>query len=130
RLVVSESMGGEDRKDCSVLWDWLPHDLSMALRLFGTSPTEVQARAFGAGDDPVPFMIQVFQIRQEKRKLIPAVTHVDGSGRKRYPPLLIPDTTGSLRAFGPLRAYQWSSTHHSTRTSLWSAKHRKRWIAS
>src|SRR5262249_28362295 len=32
-------------------------------------------------DDNVPFMMQVFQIRQEKRALIPAVTHVDGSGR-------------------------------------------------
>ena len=32
-------------------------------------------------DDAVPFMMQVFQIRQEKRALIPAVTHVDGSGR-------------------------------------------------
>jgi len=29
----------------------------------------------------VPFMMQVFQIREEKRALIPAVTHVDGSGR-------------------------------------------------
>jgi carbamoyltransferase len=29
----------------------------------------------------VPFMMQVFQIRPEKRALIPAVTHVDGSGR-------------------------------------------------
>jgi carbamoyltransferase len=26
-------------------------------------------------------MMQVFQIRQEKRAFIPAVTHVDGSGR-------------------------------------------------
>jgi carbamoyltransferase len=32
-------------------------------------------------DDEVPFMMQVFQIRREKRKEIPAVTHVDGSGR-------------------------------------------------
>ncbi len=32
-------------------------------------------------DDDVPFMMQVFQIRQEKRSQIPAVTHVDGSGR-------------------------------------------------
>src|SRR6201994_923531 len=32
-------------------------------------------------DDAVPFMMQVFQIREEKRGLVPAVTHVDGSGR-------------------------------------------------
>ncbi|MGO8868542.1 MAG: carbamoyltransferase [Alphaproteobacteria bacterium] len=32
-------------------------------------------------DDDVPFMMQVFQIRAECRPLIPAVTHVDGSGR-------------------------------------------------
>src|SRR5204863_1675093 len=32
-------------------------------------------------DDDVPFMMQVFQIRPEKRSLVPAVCHVDGSGR-------------------------------------------------
>lgn len=32
-------------------------------------------------DDDVPFMMKVFQIREEKRAEIPAVTHVDGSGR-------------------------------------------------
>jgi carbamoyltransferase len=32
-------------------------------------------------DDDVPFMMQVFQIREDKRARIPAVTHVDGSGR-------------------------------------------------
>ncbi len=32
-------------------------------------------------DDDVPFMMQVYQIRPEKRPAIPAVTHVDGSGR-------------------------------------------------
>lgn len=32
-------------------------------------------------DDDVPFMMQVFQIKKNKRNIIPAVTHVDGSGR-------------------------------------------------
>ena len=32
-------------------------------------------------DDDVPFMMQVFLIKEDKRKLLPAVTHVDGSGR-------------------------------------------------
>ncbi len=32
-------------------------------------------------DDAVPFMMQVFQIREHRRAEIPAVTHVDGSGR-------------------------------------------------
>lgn len=32
-------------------------------------------------DADVPFMLQVFQVRAEKRPLVPAVTHVNGSGR-------------------------------------------------
>ncbi len=32
-------------------------------------------------DDDVPFMMQVYQIREAKRPLVSAVTHVDGSGR-------------------------------------------------
>jgi carbamoyltransferase len=32
-------------------------------------------------DDDVPFMMQVFQVRDGKRAQIPAVVHVDGSGR-------------------------------------------------
>jgi len=30
---------------------------------------------------PTPFMMKVFKIKQDKQKLIPAVTHVDGTGR-------------------------------------------------
>jgi len=32
-------------------------------------------------DDDVPFMLQVFPIKPERREQIPAVTHVDGTGR-------------------------------------------------
>lgn len=32
-------------------------------------------------DDEVPFMMKVYLIREERRQLIPAVTHVDGTGR-------------------------------------------------
>jgi carbamoyltransferase len=32
-------------------------------------------------DDDVPFMMEVFQVRPEKRAEVPATTHVDGSGR-------------------------------------------------
>ncbi|MGN6295925.1 MAG: carbamoyltransferase C-terminal domain-containing protein, partial [Ginsengibacter sp.] len=32
-------------------------------------------------NDDVPFMEKVFPIKESKRKAIPAVTHVDGSGR-------------------------------------------------
>jgi len=32
-------------------------------------------------DYPDPFMIKVYPVRPEKRSVIPAVTHVDGSGR-------------------------------------------------
>tara|TARA_B100000427_G_C15513916_1_gene597394 strand:+ start:1079 stop:2818 length:1740 start_codon:yes stop_codon:yes gene_type:complete len=32
-------------------------------------------------DDEVPFMSKVFNIRENKRRFIPAVTHIDGTGR-------------------------------------------------
>ncbi len=32
-------------------------------------------------EDDVPFMMQVFQFRPKHRTMVPAVTHVDGSGR-------------------------------------------------
>jgi carbamoyltransferase len=34
-------------------------------------------------DGHVPYMMQVYPIREEKRPQIPAVTHADGTGRLR-----------------------------------------------
>ena len=50
-------------------------------RPFAPSVLESAVAEWFEEDDAVPFMMQVFQIREEKRSCIPAVTHVDGSGR-------------------------------------------------
>jgi carbamoyltransferase len=52
-----------------------------SFRPFAPSILEEAVPDWFEEDDAVPFMMQVFQIRAEKRQLIPAVTHVDGSGR-------------------------------------------------
>jgi carbamoyltransferase len=52
-----------------------------SFRPFAPSILRESVRDWFETDDDVPFMMQVFQIREEKRSVIPAVTHVDGSGR-------------------------------------------------
>ena len=52
-----------------------------SFRPFAPSVLEDDVSEWFEEEDAVPFMMQVFQIREEKRQLIPAVTHVDGSGR-------------------------------------------------
>lgn len=52
-----------------------------SFRPFAPSILEDRVNEWFEVDYPVPFMLQVFQIKPEKRTLIPAVTHVNGSGR-------------------------------------------------
>ena len=52
-----------------------------SFRPFAPSVLRDQVKSWFELDDDVPFMMKVFQIREEKRVQIPAVTHVDGSGR-------------------------------------------------
>jgi carbamoyltransferase len=52
-----------------------------SFRPFAPSVLEEAVSDWFEEEDAVPFMMQVFQIRKEKRSIIPAVTHVDGSGR-------------------------------------------------
>jgi carbamoyltransferase len=75
----------------SIVCDPRRHDMKTILntkikrresfRPFAPSVLEEEVKDWFEEDDDVPFMMQVFQIREEKRPLIPAVTHVDGSGR-------------------------------------------------
>jgi carbamoyltransferase len=50
-------------------------------RPFAPSILEEALDAYFVGAVPDPFMIQVYPVRPDKRTMIPAVTHVDGSGR-------------------------------------------------
>jgi carbamoyltransferase len=50
-------------------------------RPFAPSVAEEAIDEWFEGAVPDPFMIQVYPVRPDKRALIPAVTHVDGSGR-------------------------------------------------
>lgn len=52
-----------------------------SFRPFAPSILRENVKEWFEVDDDVPFMMQVYQIREEKRSFIPAVTHVDGSGR-------------------------------------------------
>jgi len=50
-------------------------------RPFAPSVLEEALHDYFVGAVPDPFMIQVYPVRPDKRAVIPAVTHVDGSGR-------------------------------------------------
>src|SRR5262249_23423024 len=52
-----------------------------AFRPFAPSILREAVAEWFETDDDVPFMMQVFQVRSNQRAKIPAVTHVDGSGR-------------------------------------------------
>ncbi len=50
-------------------------------RPFAPSVAEEALDEYFVGAVPDPFMLQVYPVRPEKRSVVPAITHVDGSGR-------------------------------------------------
>ncbi len=52
-----------------------------SFRPFAPSVLKEHVKDWFESDGDVPFMMKVFQIQAERRASIPAVTHVDGSGR-------------------------------------------------
>ena len=50
-------------------------------RPFAPSVLEEALDDYFVGAVPDPFMLQVYPVRPDKRALVPAITHVDGSGR-------------------------------------------------
>ncbi|MEK7149425.1 MAG: carbamoyltransferase C-terminal domain-containing protein [Patescibacteria group bacterium] len=52
-----------------------------SFRPFAPSILEEEVLNYFEENKPVSFMEKVYEIKEEKRKLIPAVTHIDGTGR-------------------------------------------------
>src|SRR5262249_15992837 len=58
-----------------------PTKLRERFRPFAPSVLEESLHEFFEDAVPDPFMLQVYPVRPEKRACVPAITHVDGSGR-------------------------------------------------
>jgi carbamoyltransferase len=72
-----------------------------SFRPFAPSIIREAVKEWFETDYDVPFMLQVYQIREEKRKMIPAVTHVNGSGR-----LQTVTEAQNLRYYRLIRAFE------------------------
>src|SRR5580692_1540244 len=71
-----------------------------SFRPFAPSVLREKVADWFVRDDDVPFMLQVITIRPERRGQIPAVTHVDGSGR-----LQTVDQAGNSRYHALIEAF-------------------------
>ena len=81
RALGNRSILGDPRR--TDMKDILNHKIKRreSFRPFAPSILREAVSDWFEQDDDVPFMMQVYPIREDKRKIIPAVTHVDGSGR-------------------------------------------------
>jgi hypothetical protein len=96
-FIIGRNFLNDADKVCMILGDnfvygcGFPGDLRMILnnkikrresfRPFAPSILQEYVSEYFEITDTVPFMEKVFPIREEKRSLIPAVTHADGTGR-------------------------------------------------
>jgi carbamoyltransferase len=70
-------------------------------RPFAPSVLEESVDEFFVGAVPDPFMLQVYPVRPDKRAAIPAITHVDGSGR-----LQTVSATSNPRYYALIKAFR------------------------
>jgi carbamoyltransferase len=69
-------------------------------RPFAPSVLEEALDEYFVGAVPDPFMLQVYPVRPDKRAVVPAITHVDGSGRlQTVSPRTNPRYYGLIAAF-------------------------------
>ena len=72
-----------------------------SFRPFAPSVLAEEAGVYFEMHGPVPFMEKVYPVREDKRSVLPAVTHVDGSGR-----LQTVEAAVSPRYYGLIKAFK------------------------
>jgi carbamoyltransferase len=100
RALGNRSILGDPRR--ADMKDILNHKIKRreSFRPFAPSVLREAVPEWFEQDGDVPFMMQVYAIRAEKRALVPAVTHVDGSGRLQTVTRAVnPRYYGLIRAF-------------------------------
>src|SRR5213075_1048642 len=70
-------------------------------RPFAPSVAEEALDEYFVGAVPDPFMLQVYPVRPDKRCVVPAITHVDGSGR-----LQTVSRQSNPRYYGLIKAFE------------------------
>lgn len=81
RYLLCEGFSSSPRTDSSVLWDWLPHDLSIACKIFGRDPDRVAAWSLLGGLCPaaavskfefgaIPIVSTISWFAPTRRKLV------------------------------------------------------------
>lgn len=88
RFIFSEGMNnGPFRDDMSAMWDWLPHDLSMAIELLGSTPQGVEASAVNVLRPQKPELYDMATVTftfPKNVKLISAVGWISPTKRKKF----------------------------------------------
>jgi carbamoyltransferase len=81
RALGNRSILGDPRRDD--MKEIMNHKIKRreSFRPFAPSILRQYVPEWFETEDDVPFMMKVYQVRQERRSQVPAVTHVDGSGR-------------------------------------------------
>ena len=98
-LQYVESIGcdwGPLRTDISALWDWLPHDASMCLKLFHREPDEVTAWALGTGKKVKIRNFDMVWIRLRFQKKIPVFIKIGSLSPVKTRSFKVVGTKGSI----------------------------------
>ena len=92
KSIVCEGMNGSPRSDSSVLWDWLPHHLSMAHVIMERAPTSVAAQRTDKQNGELPAAATVVY----QFDTVPLQCTVSWTAREKHMNMVVSGEAGTL----------------------------------